>query len=288
LQQADKSYHPFLYSLTSYLSHPIGVKMGYEPRYTLAPCFPVAPNILLTAAHAIYPEEHINAGYENFLIESRQPHLSQRSTCTHIQNPSKKALQEKDPVSNEDWLLARDYAFLHVAQPVSNFLIPKAAREGDDIVFSCPRPAISPQDLDVITDIKFALYVAYQYGGSISDAEAWKRAQETKINSEVLQSLLGSADLIQGTGKVLKLAHGLMAHNSPFFCGMSGAFGSVAPGTFSCIGISAGTGVTSPGTNYNVALDICREDFKQDYAKIVLPTLPNNIWPEVEKFIKAK
>ena len=79
-----------------------------------------------------------------------------------------------------------------------------------------------------------------------------------------------------------------MAHTSPFFRGMSGSFGSVAPGTFSCIGISAGTGTTSPGTNYNVALDINREDFKEDYAKIVLPSLPRDAQAEAEKFLKAK
>jgi hypothetical protein len=69
---------------------------------------------------------------------------------------------------------------------------------------------------------------------------------------------------------------------------MSGTFGSVAPGTFSCIGISAGTGSVSPGTNYNVAMDINRDDFKEDYAKIVLPNLPHDVRHEAEKFLKAK
>ncbi len=84
---------------------------------------------------------------------------------------------------------------------------------------------------------------------------------------------------------MLKVAHGLLAHNSPFFRGMTGTFGSVAPGTFSCIGSSAGTGLLSPGTNYNVAVDINRDDFKEDYANIVLPNLPPDVRCEVEKFL---
>jgi hypothetical protein len=69
---------------------------------------------------------------------------------------------------------------------------------------------------------------------------------------------------------------------------MSGTYGSVSPGTFSCIGISAGFGITSPGTNYNVTLDINRGDFKEDYAKIVLPALPLHFRTEAEKFLKEK
>jgi len=98
-----------------------------------------------------------------------------------------------------------------------------------------------------------------------------------KIDLAVLQHLIGIADMIQGE-----------AHNSPFFRGMSGTFGSVAPGTFSCVGISAGTGSLSPGSNYNVAVDVNRDDFKEDYAKIVLPNLPADVRREAEKFLNVK
>lgn len=46
----------------------------------------------------------------------------------------------------------------------------------------------------------------------------------------------------------------------------------LAPGTFSSIGISAGLGSVSPGTNYNVGVDINRADFKEDYAASPSPS----------------
>jgi len=290
MKAADPAYSPFLCSLTTFYTHPIGEKIGAEPEYIRGSSFPVAPNILLTAAHCVFSERLGSAGYEVSSIESRQPQFSpQPSSCISIQNVSKKDIGEKDPVTNEEWILPKDYTFVRVEQPVprwSKFLIPRVAQEGDTVVFPALRPNIA-RDVLLVNDIKYALILAFQYGGLTED-EARDRAHQMQINLEALQQLVGVADMIQGEGRILKVAHGLMAHNSPFFRGMSGTFGSVAPGTFSCIGISSGTGSISPGTNYNVSIDINRDDFKEDYAAIVLPNLPADVRHKAEKFLNAK
>jgi len=296
MKAADSADYPFLCSLRTSYVHPIGEEAGADPQYQFASCFPVAPNILLTASHAVYDDRFFSAGYKISQIESRQLQFysqreekedSQRALCTLIPNASKKEVVEKDPITGDEWILPRDYAFLHVIEPVHyypKFLIPKVARVGDSIVFPARRPNIA-RDVSLVDDVKFALILAFQYGG-LSEAEARKKASDMNIDLKVLQQLLGSEVMIQGKGKVLKVADGLIAHDSHFFRGMSGTFGSVAPGTFSCVGISSGTGAISPGTNYNVAVDINREDFKEDYAKIVLPNLPRDVQLSVEKFLK--
>jgi hypothetical protein len=49
---------------------------------------------------------------------------------------------------------------MRVEQQVFDFfLIPKAAREGDDIAFPSIRPDVS-KDSSIVDDIKFGLYVA--------------------------------------------------------------------------------------------------------------------------------
>lgn len=68
---------------------------------------------------------------------------------------------EKDPVTEETWMeiLSKDYMFLQVLQPVphwANVLIPRAAREGDSIVFPSLRPVIE-NDPDLVGDTLFAL-----------------------------------------------------------------------------------------------------------------------------------
>jgi hypothetical protein len=82
------------------------------------------------------------------------------------------------------------------------------------------------------------------------------------------------------------MKHGLVAHNSGFLTGMAGTFGSVTSGTFSCIGSSAGYGVISSGTNYNVAVDVNRADFKEDYANLVLPHLSGKYYAAATEFLR--
>ena len=69
---------------------------------------------------------------------------------------------EKDPVREEAWILPKDYVFLRVLQPVphwSSILIPKAAREGDAIVFPALRPDLT-DDYSLVGDTLFSLSVA--------------------------------------------------------------------------------------------------------------------------------
>jgi hypothetical protein len=76
---------------------------------------------------------------------------------------SKVEVVEKDPVMEEPWMiLPKDYVFLHVPQPVprwSNVLIPKAAREGDTIVFPALRPDLT-EDINLVGDVLYSLVLA--------------------------------------------------------------------------------------------------------------------------------
>lgn len=96
-------------------------------------------------------------------MESRQPQFSpEPSSCVPIQNVSKKDIGEKDPITKEEWILPRDYAFVRVMQPVprrTKFLLPRVAQEGDTLVFPALRPNIA-RDVSLVDDIKFALILA--------------------------------------------------------------------------------------------------------------------------------
>jgi hypothetical protein len=84
--------------------------------------------------------------------------------CDIIPHVSK-VVEEKDPITEESWILPKDYVFLCVQQSVphwTNVLIPKAAREGDPIVFPALRPDLT-EDLDLVDDTLFALLQAVCY-----------------------------------------------------------------------------------------------------------------------------
>jgi len=157
--------------------------------------------------------------------------------------------------------------------PFSKYLLPTNAVEGDKLHFPAKRPIIT---IDGVNDIKFALVL--ELCKEMNLAEATRKVDELNITLESVLSYVSSSAVLQGEGLVLKIKHGLVAHTSPAFKGMSGSFGTtdILRSSFSCIGISAGLGVCSPGSNYNVAVDVNRDDFKENYLHIVVPHLPIN------------
>ncbi len=168
----------------------MGNKINIDSEYTYGSCFPVAPNILLTARQCVFDEHLINAGgygvstqpFSNTLLSlilfphciftqiasivSQQPHsFLNHQVVASIENSSKKDVREKDPITKEDWKLQRDYTFVHVMQPVhhsTKFLLPRAAREGDTLVFPALRPNVA-RDVYLVADIKATLILAVCY-----------------------------------------------------------------------------------------------------------------------------
>jgi len=291
MEAAKPEHQPFLCSVIPSYMHPIGKMLFPQAMVaTYGSGFPVAPNILLTASHTVQDDTFIGAGYEISSIVSYQPHFDSKPlSCSIIPRVSRKVVEEKDPVTGASWILPNDYMFLRVQQPVphqTSILLPKVARVGDPIVFPALRPNLQG-DLHLVPDILFALSLVFQHGGLL-EKEAEEHMKKIGIDPTILEKFAGTTNTLQSEGKVLKVAYGLIAHDSSFLRGMSGTFGSVASGTFSCVGISAGLGSIIPGSNYNVAVDINRADFKEDYAAIVLPHLPHNARLQAERFLNEK